>query len=257
MLTTIHLGPLALPTYPLLALLGFYLGLWLAARTAARRHINPDHIYNLGFYAVIGAALSGRLGHILFFFSAYRSDPLSILSPNLAAFHPWFALGAALLIIILYQRRHAIPAATLFDVLAYGALLTLAVLALADGLNGKHFGSVTSLPWAIRQWSEQRHPVQYYELAGSVLLLLLLWWRGQEWRPGQLGSWTIAGYAALRLFVDAFRGQPATLGEGFRLSQIVAFSVLILALLALYQGQTEDAGGGSVSLDWRQSGERG
>jgi len=96
MLPAIHLGPVALPTYPLLALLGFYFGLWLAAQVAMRRGLDPDHVYNLGFYAVVAAAIGGRLGHVLRFFSAYRTDPLSIISPNLAAFQPLFALAAAL-----------------------------------------------------------------------------------------------------------------------------------------------------------------
>ena len=48
MIQTLRLGRLALPTYPLLVILGFYAGLWLAARAAARRGLNPDHLYNAG-----------------------------------------------------------------------------------------------------------------------------------------------------------------------------------------------------------------
>lgn len=251
MFPTIHLGPLALPTYPLLALAGFYLGLWLAAQVAARRGLDPDHIYNLGFYAALAAAVGGRLGHVLRFFPAYRADPLSILSPNLAAFQPLFALAAVLIIFIWYQRKYRLALAELLDSLAYGALLTLSILALADGLNGKHFGIATTLPWAITQWGVARHPVQYYEMVGTLLLVGLLWPRIQKLRPGQLALLAPAGYAAIRLFVDAFRDQPLLVGDGYRLNQVIAFVTLIILLLALYQIEANKETHGSVAFSWK------
>lgn len=252
MISTLHLGPVALPTYPLLALLGFYLGLWLAAQIAARRGINPDHLYNLGFYAAIAAAIAGRIGHILLFFPAYRSDPLSILSPNLAAFQPVFAVAAVAIVILFYQRRYHLPVAELGDALAYGALLTLATLALADGLNGKHFGIASTQPWAIQQWGMARHPVQYYEMLGTLLLIALLWWRQQALRPGQLGLWAAAGYAAVRLFVDAYRDQPVLIGDGYRQSQVIAFMALLILLLAVYQTLSTIEPPSGVTFEWQQ-----
>ncbi len=252
MIPTLQLGPVALPTYPLLALLGFYLGLWLAAKIAVRRQIDPDHIYNMGFYALIGAIVAGRIGHIILFFSAYRSDPLSILSPNLAAFQPLVAAVTGILIIILYRRRNRLAGDAVFDSLAYGALLTLAILALADGLNGRHFGSPSGQFWAIEQWGESRHPVQYYEMLGTLVVIGLLWLRSAAIKPGRLGLWAAAGYAAVRLLVDAFRDQATIIGDGFRQSQVIAFVALIVLLLALYQtAQASDTPPG-VAFEWEQ-----
>ncbi|RME82432.1 MAG: hypothetical protein D6775_10920 [Caldilineae bacterium] len=235
MLQSFQLGPLALPTYPLLLILGFYLGLFWAARTAQRRGLDPDHVYNAGFYAAVAGIIGGRLGHVAFHLPAYAGDPLSILSPNLAAFQPWVALAAALLLVAWYIRKHRLPLLPLFDALASGGLLTLVVLALADFLNGRHYGSPTVLPWAVFQWDVARHPVQLYELAGTLMVILLLWWRLDRLTPGRGGMAAIAGYAAVRLVVDAFRAQPVTIGDGFRLSQVIALVVLVLVLLAFYQ----------------------
>ncbi len=44
----------------------------------------------------------------------------------------------------------------------------------------------------------------------------------------------------VRLVVDAFRDLPVTVGEGFRLSQILAFLVALVALIALYQMRSAD-----------------
>jgi len=39
----------------------------------------------------------------------------------------------------------------------------------------------------------------------------------------------------VRLLVDAFRAEAIIVGDGYRLSQIVAWIVLLVALLAFYQ----------------------
>ena len=58
MLPVIQIGPLALPTSPILLLLSFMLGLDLAHRSATRLGLNGDDVYNLGYLA----ALAGVLG---------------------------------------------------------------------------------------------------------------------------------------------------------------------------------------------------
>jgi phosphatidylglycerol:prolipoprotein diacylglycerol transferase len=243
MITTVRLGPLALPTYPVLLILGFYLGLWLAARTAARRGLHPDHLYNAGFYAVLAGLVAGRLGHVLHFLAAYREDPLSVFTPNLVAFEPVVAAVAAVAVLALYVRRHRLPPAVFLDALSLGGLLLLAVLALADGLNGRAWGTPTTLPWAIVQWDVYRHPVQFYELLGTVAVLSLLW----TWLPrlaaGRVALAAVAGYAGVRLLVDAFRDRPVTIGDGFRLTQVIALVVLLLALTLFYQTQNRPNGG--------------
>ncbi len=235
MYPTISIGPASLPTYPLLVLLGYFLGLWFASKVAARRGLDPDHIYNMGFYGMIAALVGGRLGHVVFYFPAYAADPLSALSPNFSAIQPLFAALAAAAVVFWYQHKYAIPAPQLLDALAGGALVALAALALADGLNGRHFGEPSMAPWAIFQWNVARHPVQYYELMGVLAVLAGFWALLRRLPPGQAALFAAAGYAAVRLAVDAFRADAAVTGDGFRLSQIIAWVALLVALLAFYQ----------------------
>ena len=185
MLPTLQIGPLALPTHPLLLILGFYLGLWLAAKVAARRGLNPDHLYNAGFYAAIAAVVAGRLGHVILFFPAYLSDPFSVFSPNFAAFQPIAALLGAIVVFIWYQRKYDVPILPLLDALFVGALATIATVAFADALNGLNFGAPSTLPWAIKQWDVTRHPVQLYEMLGTLLVIILIWRYLDRLRPGE------------------------------------------------------------------------
>jgi len=235
MVPTISIGPASLPTYSLLLLLGYFVGLWFASKVAARRGLNPDHIYNIGFYAVIAGLIVGRLGHVIIYFPAYAADPLSVLSPNMNAIQPWFAAAAALTVAFWYQRKYRIPIPEMLDALAGGALMLLAARALAEGLNGIHFGEPCMAPWAIYQWNVARHPVQYYELLGVLAVLAGFWAWLRRFRPGFAALFALAGYAGVRLLVDAFRAEALTVGDGYRVNQIVAWIVLLMALLAFYQ----------------------
>ena len=247
MLPTIRIGPAALPTGPLLIIFGFWVGLWVAAKVGERRGIDPDHLYNAGFYAAVAAIIGGRLGHVIRYFPAYRGDPFSVLNPNLSAFLPLTAALAALAVLAWYQRRYDISIPGLLDALAMGALTLAAFLALADFLNARNFGSPTLMPWAVTQWDVARHPVQVYELLGTLLALGLLWALLDALRPGQIALAALGGYAAVRLVVDAFRDQPPTIGDGYRLSQVLALAALLLVLLVFYQmraqAEREEGGG--------------
>ncbi len=240
MYPTLSIGPLSLPTFPLLLLLGYFFGLWFASKVAARRGLDPDHFYNMGFYGLIAALIGGRLGHVILYFPAYASDPLSILSPNMSAIQPWFAAAAALAVVAWYQRRYHLPLPQMLDALAGGALVLLAALALAQGLNGVNFGEPSMVPWAVYQWNVARQPVQYYELLGILAVLAGFWAMLPRLKPGFAALFALAGYAGVRLLVDAFRAEAITVGDGYRLSQIVAWIVLLLALLAFYQASKKN-----------------
>ena len=242
MYPTLSIGPLSLPTYPLLLMLGYFLGLWFASKVAARRGLDPDHFYNMGFYGLIAALIAGRLGHVIVYFPAYASDPLSVISPNMSAIQPWFAAAAALAVVIWYQRKYNIPIPEMLDALAGGALVLLAAMALADGLNGLNYGEPTMAPWGIYQWNVARHPVQYYEFLGVLAVLAGFWALLRRLQPGFAALFALAGYAGVRLLVDAFRAEAITVGDGYRLSQIIAWIVLLGALLAFYQFAAKDSG---------------
>jgi prolipoprotein diacylglyceryltransferase len=129
----------------------------------------------------------------------------------------------------------------MMDALAGGALTVLAFRALAEGLNGIHFGEPTMAPWAIYQWNVARHPVQYYEFLGVLAVLAGFWAWLRRFRPGFAALFALAGYAGVRLLVDAFRAEAVIVGDGYRVSQIVAWIVLLVALLAFYQASKQES----------------
>ena len=88
------------------------------------------------------------------------------------------------------------------------------------------------------------------------MVIVLVWYFLDRFRPGGAALAAIGGYATVRLVVDAFRADPATIGDGFRLTQVIAFVVILVVLLAFYQmrqsEQAENQDNGSIVLHWEQ-----
>ena len=72
--------------YPLLLLVAVWAGLGLSARQARRLRLDGDHIYNMGFYALLATLVGARLVYVLSHWSAYQGALLSALSPTPTAF---------------------------------------------------------------------------------------------------------------------------------------------------------------------------
>jgi phosphatidylglycerol---prolipoprotein diacylglyceryl transferase len=229
MYPTIPIGPLRLQTYGIFLLVAYMAGLWLAARQARRQGMDGDHIYNLGFYALLVGIVAARLGHALAFIEVYRTDPLQLLSLSPGAFLPLPGLLGAVAMAAVYMRRHRLPVAATLDALAPGIVLALAVASVGAFLAGHQPGALSDLPWAVEAFGVRRHPAALYQAAALLGLLALLLWiqhRGAM-RPGQLALLALFGYAAMQLFLDPLRAGGLLLGDGWRVTQIVALAVVI------------------------------
>jgi prolipoprotein diacylglyceryltransferase len=126
------------------------------------------------------------------------------------------------------------------DAMAPGLALMQAIAALGAFLTGEAYGSPSSLPWAVQIWGAARHPVQLYEAAVALGVLGVLWYvRMRKPYAGFVFGLCVLLMAMGRLFVEAFRGNPAVLAGGFRTTQVISFGVAVVALAALY---TREAG---------------
>lgn len=244
MLPVLQVGPLSVPTYPLAVLLAGWLALEVAARTAHRTGVNGDHVYNAGLYGVAAGFLAARLGHVLAYWPAYRSQPLEIFGFNTSAFLFWPGLAAALLVVGWYCYRHRLPLAKLLDASAPGLLIGVAVAGIGALLAGRAYGAPTTLPWAVTLWGVARHPSQLYEaLAALVVALLALRLIRQAGRPGAAALVALAGYGLSRWLLEPLRAtevSPVILG-GLRAAQVWGLAAALAALWGLKRLIAADA----------------
>ncbi|RMF26972.1 MAG: hypothetical protein D6759_18570 [Chloroflexi bacterium] len=236
MAPTLNLFGAAVRAYGLILLLAAWAGLWLAARQARRLGLNEDHVYNLGFYALLATLLGARLAYVLRNWSAYQDALLSAFSPTPTAL-AW-PEGALIGVVtaIAYGNRRRLPLGATLDALAPGAALALALERLGAFLDGRGFGEPTTLPWGVYLGDQVRHPVQLYEMAALLVILGVLWW-GVKRSPfsGYRFTLFVALYAGARLFLEAFRADAPLMANGVRTVQVVALGVMLGAVGYLYR----------------------
>lgn len=231
MLPTLQIGPLAMPTGPLLLLLGVWLGTWLAEREADRLGLNRDTVSALALLGLIVGLVGARLGYAARYSEAYAADPLSLISNNLATFSLPEGLAAGLLAATLYGRRQGLPLRRTLDALAPLAGVLSGAAALAQLASGDGFGAPAQLPWSLYLWDDYRHPSQLYALL-AALGVFGLWWRwGRAGFAGFGFLLMIAGLAATTVFLEAFRGDSLLLTGGWRSAQVGGLIVLAAALV--------------------------
>jgi len=236
MLPILQIGPLAIQLPGLIILAGIWAGLSLAERKAFRYGVNANDLYNLVFTALIAGIVGARLFFALRYPAAFISSPLSLLSLNPGLLDLWGGFAAGFIAALIYGQRKALPFWATMDALTPGLALFAVALGLAHLASGSAFGAPSDLPWAVELWGARRHPAQIYEIVGAALVLLAIWpGRGilLSDQPGTTFLTFLALTAALRIFLEAFRGDSTLLLNGLRSAQIAAWLVLAISLWAL------------------------
>lgn len=235
MLPYLNLGPLGLPTGPLVYLLGLWLSLFAVDRAARRLGLEPEGYYSLASVALLSGFIGARLSFVLLHWSSYDDNLLGVVWPINSGYNAFGGVIIAAAAIFFYGRWRRLPPWPALDALAPGFLVFLITVALADFLAGASYGSLTSMPWGINVFGVRRHAVQLYEALAGVAALWA-WWAAASPRfydtAGRPFLIATAVYAAARLFVDAYR-ENATLVSGFHVAQVVSLTVLIATLIVL------------------------
>lgn len=236
MLPYLNLGPIGLPTGPLVYLLGIWSALFAVDRAARRLGRDPEGYYALASVALLAGFIGARLAFVLLHWSSYDDNLLGIVWPLTSGYHAVGGVFIGLTAAFFYGRWRRLPLWPVLDVLAPGVLVFLMAVSLAEFLGGAGYGSLTSLPWGIDQFGVRRHAVQLYEVLAGVAALVAWWaatslrFRGMDGRPFLVAA---AVYAAGRLFVDAYKETTPLTTSGIHVVQVVALGVMLMALVLL------------------------
>ncbi|MEO6062446.1 MAG: prolipoprotein diacylglyceryl transferase family protein, partial [Thermoflexales bacterium] len=199
----IQIFGLAISAAPAAVWLGFIVAIWLIGRTASWRGLDGralgDALTVAGFAALLGA----RLGYVGLHTSAYLRDPLAALALNASALDGAAGVLAGSGVLVWRLRRAGMLRWTAADALAPPALVLGMGLALASYFDGAVYGGPSALPWAVEVWGALRHPIQFYEIAGLLVILATAVVLRKRMLPdGALALGTVLAYGLLRLVVD-------------------------------------------------------
>lgn len=241
----LNLFGLALPVPPLTILAGIYIGSALAEKHAGRHKVNPDHLYNLVFIALVAGVLGARLAYVARYPAAFIENPRSLISPNFGLFDPLGGALAAVVVALAFGQRKAMKLWPTLDALTPAFAILMLAAAAANFASGEAFGAPSTLPWAVELWGAQRHPSQLYEALAAGVILYLLWPARQPKKtiPGTTIIQFAAYSAAARLVLEAFRGSSALTFFNLRSAQVNAWLIMAAAfwIYARLQGDDWDS----------------
>lgn len=224
MLPFLNLGPLAIPTKPLLYLFGIWLLPSIAEWGARRRGLSPGRAENGVLWALLVGFAAARLAFAVANWEASLARPVSIVWPLTSGYTAWVGVIAGALFWIVWHRQDGLWRAA--DAVTPALCVGAAIVALADGLGGPGYGAAARLgPLAT-------HPVQLYE-AFLALAVGGVWWRTLG-RPSGTGCLlTVAVYAFGLLLITPLRGNTPITADGWYAVQWLSLLVSAGALLLL------------------------
>jgi phosphatidylglycerol:prolipoprotein diacylglycerol transferase len=237
MIPAVNIGPLVLPTAAFALIIGAWLCLTLAERTAKWLELDADAMVGLVTTGLAAGVIGARLTFVALYWPAYQDNLLGIIWPINSGFNPAGGLFFGGMAMFFYGRAKEMELAATLDGLAPVLITGLLAISLADFLGGPGFGTNTNIPWGINQFDMRRHPVQLYEI-GVGLLALLTWWflRDRRTFSGQLFLATTAVYCFGRLFVDTFRANTWISSGGWHVIQIICLAITVACLILLARG---------------------
>jgi phosphatidylglycerol:prolipoprotein diacylglycerol transferase len=196
---------------------------------AHRRSLDSEKVWDTGIAGVLAALIAPRLVLIFTHWPDFRAHPVwmlglvSVRSPTAIA--AGLALALALAATFLYFAH--LPLRKTLDAFAPGVTLGYAIYWIGAYLAGSHFGTPTSLPWAVTYtsrlasiWSHTPlgtplHPVQlYFALIALALFALSLWMLRPSKKPhvrdGEVMGACLFLFGLSSFFLNFLRGDLAS-----------------------------------------------
>lgn len=227
------IGSFYLPTYGLLVATGFLLGLWMTARLARRRGLNPQTVTDLGIYVALAGLAGAKLLMFVYDFDYYRRNPGEIFSiATLQAGGVFYGgLIGALTVAVWYLRSRHLPFLPVADVFAPGIAIGHAVGRLGCFAAGCCWGAECHRPWAVTYENVDAyqlvgvplgvplHPTQLYE-AGAELGIFAILYRlfAKNPPPGRIIGAYLVLYPFARFMVEFVRAHEQANPFGWVLS---------------------------------------
>jgi phosphatidylglycerol---prolipoprotein diacylglyceryl transferase len=257
-------------SYGFMIMLGFMFAMAYGAWRAKREGEDPNHVLDVGLYAVVSGVLGARLFYYFEFYQRHFSD-----RPWYVMFYIWEGgivfyggLLAATVVILSYLRAKQLPVMKFADILSTTIPVGLSFGRLGCTLNGCCFGKpagagalfALQFPRESPAWyyhvehglipktlssSLSVHATQLYEWGGAWLIAAALFaYYRYHTRHGQVFAMLFVLYGPVRWIIESYRDHDAAermlgwsifwdpFAQAFMTkSQVVAIATTVVGLL--------------------------
>lgn len=231
------LGPIFIYYYGILIMSGAVAATFLAARLAKRNGENPETIWDMLPWLLIGGIIGARLWHIFtppasmveqgittMYYLTHPLDAINIRSGGLGI--PGAVMGGVFAL-WLYCRKKKLKMMVWMDLIAPGLALAQAIGRWGNFLNQELYGAPSSLPWAITIDAAHRvpgyeaystyHPLFLYEFLWNLFVMGLLLYIGIQYKDriknGDIFRVYMFMYPFARFFLEYLRLDPSPVGN--------------------------------------------
>ena len=256
----IHIGMLYIRYYGIILMSAALLIAWTAEVLARRRKFDPEIVWDMFLWVVIGAVVGARIWHILtppasmleltppidtVYYLTHPFDAVNLTRGGLGL--PGGIMGGALAM-WLYTRRNKLSFLVWADIAVVGIPLGHAFGRLGNWVNHEVYGAPTDLPWGIYIPPANRmteyadvdryHPLFLYEALLNLVNFAILLFIGQKYaqklKDGDIMLLYFINYGVIRFFLEFLRLDTSPLmGTSLNANQLTAAVVVVVSTLAL------------------------
>ena len=217
---------------------------YLVGRWAPMKAIDPDDIYSIAIWAILGGIIGARLVHVIDNWGFYQYNLLQILFIWSGGIGIWGAILGGFIGGAAYALVQKHPVGVIADLTAPSLLLVQSIGRIGDIVNGEHCARVATefilaFNW-IRPESDARvcangvgvpvQPVIAYEMLWNLGALFIIWKLRDRIKPdGMLFALYLALYAIGRFFVTFLR-QDKVWTLGLQEAHFIALLVLAITI---------------------------
>jgi phosphatidylglycerol:prolipoprotein diacylglycerol transferase len=236
----VHVGPLAVRWFGLLALAGLGLAVWGSLRALARAGLPRARALDALAWALPAGLLAARVVHVVGWWDYYLGHAAELWQFNLDGLSLWGGLVGGGLIAFARLRSGRDPRRRrrILDAVAPNLALGIALGRLGAFLDGHGQGVPSELPWATQytnplaatpDFGVSRQPAQLYDGLLALALWVVLSRLPSRWPAGSRMAMFGVVYGAARLGLGAVRLDPTFL-FGLQLEQLLALGGLACGL---------------------------
>ncbi len=261
-----NIGSLALELrwYGLLVILAIIFSAWLTTVEVKRRKEDPEWIWDMLLWLVVGGILGARIWYVLNDIlggnSYFLDFPLKMLAIREGGLHYYGAMVGGAAALLIYARVKKLDIWLFIDSVAPSLLLGQALARPANFINQELYGPPTDLPWGIKIDALHRigefrdlvtyplettrfHPTFAYEMIWNIVTGGLMLWLARKYdkklKPGAMFAIWLVLAGVGRVIIETWRpDQPTFPGTTLSYTRVVAALMAlagILVLLYLYK----------------------